>query len=55
MCEDLADHRGIFNAGNYAEFTAAFRTGLDVDGEHPFEALHPAQGGGWLVAVDGTT
>jgi hypothetical protein len=42
MSENFRDQRRVFNTGDHAQFTAALRTGLDVDGEHPFEALHPA-------------
>jgi len=38
------DHR-VFDAGDDFDGAAAFRAGLDVDIEHPLEALSPTHGG----------
>ena len=42
-------------ARRYANRHAALAgagTGLDIDGDDPFETLHPAHRGGWLVGID---
>jgi hypothetical protein len=44
--ENLRNQRRILNARDDPEFAAAFGASLDVDGEDPFETLHPAHGGG---------
>jgi DNA replication protein DnaC len=41
MAKNLLNQRRILDASDDADFAAAFGTGLDVDGEHPLEALHP--------------
>src|SRR5690606_7316079 len=41
MGEDVGDELGVLDAGEDLEWTAAAPTGVDVDGEHAFEALHP--------------
>jgi hypothetical protein len=37
--EDAVDDLRIFDAGDHVQLAAAFRAGLDVDGEYPFHAL----------------
>lgn len=49
------DHRRILDAGDDPQPPAAAPAELDVDGEHPLEALRPGQsplsvGGQWLAA-----
>lgn len=45
MAEDLADHDGIFDAGNDFHGAATGLAGFDVDVEGPLEALCPSHGG----------
>lgn len=52
MAQNFRNQWRIFDAGNHPELAAALRTGLDVDGEDTFEALHPIHGGGRLVFID---
>ena len=40
------DDGRILNARDHLELPAAAPAGLDVDGKHPLEALHPTHGGG---------
>ena len=54
MLENLRNQRGVIDADDYPEFSAALRAGFDVNGEDALEALHPAHRGGWFVAVDDT-
>lgn len=42
MREDALDEKGILNAGDHAQRSAAPTTVLDVDSEDAFETLHPA-------------
>ena len=42
--EDLLDDIGVLNARDDSHRPAAGRAGLDVDTEHPFQALRTAQG-----------
>lgn len=41
MGEDVGDELGVLDAGDDLQRSAAALTGIDVDGEHAFEALHP--------------
>ena len=45
VCEDLIDDVGILDAGDDPHRPAAGRAGLDVDPEHPLEALRPGHRG----------
>ena len=45
VLEDLGDDVGIFDTGNHSELAAAFRASLYIDGEYPFQSLHPGHGG----------
>ena len=51
VLEDRGDDIGIFDAGDDAQFTAAFGAGLDVDGEDAFQAPHPGHGGKGLIRL----
>lgn len=44
MLEDLLDHRRVFDTGKALDGAAAFTAGIDVDVEHPFEALRLGHG-----------
>jgi len=44
VLENPLDHRLILNAGDHAQPPAAAPASLDLDGEHPLEALRPCQG-----------
>jgi hypothetical protein len=48
--ENPLDHRRLLDAGDDAQPAAALPAGLDVDGEHPLEALRP---GHPLLPIDG--
>src|SRR5690606_30515898 len=41
MGEDVGDELGVLDAGEDLEVAAAAQAGIDVDGEHAFEAPHP--------------
>ena len=51
MAQYFGDQRWVLDAGDDAEFSTALRTGLDVDGKHPLEALHPGHRRAGLVVV----
>ena len=40
--ENALDEKGILNAGDHAQRTAAATTAFDVSSEDAFETLHPA-------------
>jgi len=52
MSENLRNQWRIFDAGDDSQSSTALGTGLDIDGEHPLETLHPTHGGGRFVGVD---
>ena len=41
MIQYLADQPRLLDAGDHPQFSTTLRTGLDVDGEYPFEPLYP--------------
>jgi hypothetical protein len=47
-CSDAPAGPSRAAAVDHAQLAAAFRADLDVDREHPFQALHPRHGGGEL-------
>ena len=51
MIKNLRNQWRVLDAGNYPELAATFRAGLDIDGEHPLEPLHPAHRGGRLIDI----
>jgi hypothetical protein len=51
MAQNLRDQRWVLDAGDHSELATAFRASLDIDGEDPFEPLHPTHGCQGLVAI----
>ena len=51
MAQNLRDQWWVLDAGDHSELATAFRASLDVDGEDPFEPLHPTHGCQGLVAI----
>ena len=45
MGQDLGDHRGFFDGGDYFQFTTTVRAVFDVDIEHAFKQAGPANAG----------
>ncbi len=41
MPQDLGNQWRVFDAGNHPQLAATIRAGLDVNREHPLEALYP--------------
>ena len=54
MTKNFRNQRRILDGGDDPELAAAFRAGLDVDGEYSLQALHPRHRGLGLVGIHPT-